>query len=132
MNTRDMAAELNPKQLTRPGMTLREAILSHLSLYRPGAAGPSANDIGQILCAGIGSVEHELAVLAGKGTVYSGTITVLEGETVRWWLADALADQVHATDSIPAWLAYAGVPMEQIPEPLRPAVAAHRAETAGE
>ena len=132
MSHNDMAAELNRKQLTRPGMTLREAILAHLALYRPGAAGPSANDIGQILCAGITTVEHELAVLEGRGTVYSGTITVLEGETTRWWLSDRLADQVHATDSIPAWLAYAGVPVEQIPEPQRASVTAHRAETAGE
>jgi hypothetical protein len=91
MNKNDMAAELNriaaEKQRLPAGTSLREAIAQHLALYLPGAAGPTASDIGQIICAGVVTVERELAAMEEDGQVFHGTITVLPGETTRWWLA---------------------------------------------
>lgn len=90
MNKADMAAELNLRQNLPAGINLREAIARHLALYRPGAAGPTADDIGQILCAGTITVEHELTLMETAGQVFSGTITVLPGSATRWWLTDEL------------------------------------------
>lgn len=60
---------LNSRQKTRPGMTLREAILTHLQAYAPAAVGPSAWDVALVLCAGLTTVDHELHVLEGMGKV---------------------------------------------------------------